>query len=70
MDSDDRIVLTGEDTVPAGHLCDRSLPCFDYGDAVRMCWTDSHGRMFISNGEYGNQVNFCPYCGKKADKLV
>ena len=28
-------------------------------------YADKHtpGQLWVSNGEYGSQVNFCPYCG-------
>jgi len=30
----------------------------------------SVGEMWVSNDEYQNQVNFCPFCGKKAPKGI
>ena len=28
------------------------------------------GQFWVGNGEYGSQVNFCPYCGAKAPVQV
>ena len=38
----------------------------EYGDAFDICWKEK-GKLFVSNNEYLNQVNFCPYCGFKAE---
>ncbi len=37
-----------------------------YGKAVEYVKEDSEGRMWIGNGEYETQVNFCPFTGKPA----
>lgn len=34
--------------------------------AIDMCYQDDSGRLHVTNGEYGNQVLFCPFCGKEA----
>ena len=39
-------------------------PC--YGTAFNVCIEDKRGRLWVHNGEYGSQVNFCPVCGYKA----
>ena len=35
-----------------------------YGAAVTECFIEESGKMFVENGEYENQVLFCPFCGK------
>lgn len=36
-----------------------------YGAAVdRSYWLG--GQLWITNGEYASQVNYCPWCGKRA----
>jgi hypothetical protein len=37
-----------------------------FGNAVEYVKEDSEGRMWIGNGEYETQVNFCPFTGKEA----
>ena len=37
-----------------------------YGNAIYNCKEDDEGRLIAEGGEYGNQVNFCPFCGYKA----
>lgn len=43
-------------------------------DAFGCAITDVHiytnGIIVAGNGEYGSQVNFCPFCGRKADKQI
>ena len=41
-----------------------------YGDAIYICYEDEIGELIVSNGEYGSQVNYCPYCGYKAKKKI
>jgi hypothetical protein len=41
----------------------------EYGEAFDVCWEEK-GKLFVSNNEYSNQVNFCPYCGYKAEIQV
>jgi|TARA_Y100000310_G_scaffold157160_1_gene156556 hypothetical protein len=36
------------------------------GRAVTVCFENENG-MFVCNGEYISQVNYCPFTGKKAD---
>ncbi|MBL7204560.1 MAG: hypothetical protein ISS63_09535 [Desulfobacteraceae bacterium] len=35
-------------------------------DAFCFCEEQENGTFVVGNGEYGNEVNFCPFCGKKA----
>jgi hypothetical protein len=37
-----------------------------YGSAIEDCREDDAGRLWVDNGEYATQVNFCPYCGYPA----
>lgn len=39
----------------------------EYGPAVDYCTEDSDGTLWVGNGEYKTQVNFCPFCGFKAE---
>lgn len=41
-------------------------PADAYGPAVSYTRTDEQGRMFIGNGEYETQVNYCPFTGVAA----
>lgn len=48
------------------HECKGDLPEDGYGAAIYICHEDSNGKFWVGNGEYGSQVNFCPFCGAKA----
>ena len=51
------------------HNCDyeyKGIPTEAYGMAADLCTEDDNGKFWISNGEYCNQVNYCPFCGVKA----
>jgi len=37
-----------------------------FGTAVAYTRVDSSGKMWVGNGEYETQVNFCPMTGKPA----
>ncbi len=52
------------------HGCDGTLPHDGYGEAVDECSENDHGEFWCGNGEYGSQVNYCPYCGARAPKQV
>lgn len=42
-----------------------------WGQAVDYVRIDDDGRMWIGNGEYETQVNFCPFTGTEApNKLI
>lgn len=41
-----------------------------YGNAVEYCSESESGTLWVSNGEYSSQVNFCPVCGYKAKVAV
>ena len=37
-----------------------------HGSAVDDCVERDDGSLWVSNGEYGSRVNFCPFCGFEA----
>ncbi len=41
-----------------------------YGPAITECCELDDGELWVSNDEYATRVNFCPFCGYKAKKLV
>lgn len=52
------------DSTKPGHFCeDDYLPSAMHGDAVTKCAEMETGELWVSNGEYASQVNFCPFCG-------
>jgi hypothetical protein len=64
---------TGDETAIDGlHDCGGSPPEFpnSCGIAIYECIGDKEGRLWVRNGEYGNQVNYCPWCGFKAKVQV
>ena len=50
------------------HLCNAPILSKDYiyGSAINVCVEHEDGTLVVDNGEYGSQVNFCPYCGYEA----
>jgi hypothetical protein len=46
--------------------CPKNAVVRQYGNAISYCFEDVDGKLFVENGEYENQVNFCPFCGYKA----
>lgn len=54
------------------HYCEvpDAWPFANYGPAAGVCWEDGDGFMWIGNGEYTTQVNYCPFCGKRAKTPV
>ncbi len=48
------------------HECKGCLKSYTYGSAVIECQETSEGYLLASNGEYSNEVNYCPFCGFKA----
>lgn len=47
-----------------------STPENTYGGAVDTTMEEQDGTMWVTNGEYTSQVNYCPITGKKAIKQV
>ncbi len=41
-----------------------------YGEAVNDCYESTDGGLYVTNGEFGNRVNYCPFCGYKAKILM
>lgn len=55
------------------HECDRpELASTDvgYGQAVDTCFEEEGGELWVANGEYCSQVNYCPFCGYGAKKKI
>ncbi len=52
------------------HYCEIFSKHHLYGPAIDECFEDIDGYLFVCNGEYGSQVNFCPICGYKAKKFI
>lgn len=52
------------------HYCELPHSFHLYGPAVEDCFEDEDGRLFVDNGEYGSQVNYCPVCGYKAKIMM
>lgn len=48
------------------HYCEMDEKSHLHGPAIDCCFEDIDGFLFVSNGEYGSQVNFCPFCGYEA----
>jgi hypothetical protein len=50
------------------HYCDIPFESkeYAYGMAITECYEEEDGTLTSSNGEYANQVNFCPICGYEA----
>ncbi len=55
---------------PGGHECNADLPSDGYGSAIDSCYENMAGEFWAGNGEYGSQVNYCPFCGAKAPSPV
>ncbi len=57
---------------PKRHRCSGDLPYHpqSYGAALTKCYEDKLGCLYVDNGEYSTQVNYCPYCGYKAPQQV
>lgn len=60
------------------HKCQKTTPWAHYGPAIEYCFagdgieSNGHvkfpvGTLWVTNVEYTSQVNFCPYCGFKAE---
>ncbi len=48
------------------HHCEKDYKSAAYGHAIDCCSEDENGYFWVGNGEYANQVNYCPFCGAKA----
>jgi hypothetical protein len=53
-----------------GHSC--SIDVFPmeevlgFNVAIYACYEDANGYLWVGNGEAGNVVDFCPFCGYEA----
>lgn len=57
---------------PDDHFCqmpEESMTT-NWGPAISVCKSGTHGVLYAGNGEYGSQVNFCPICGYEAMKKI
>lgn len=52
------------------HFCEVNSPYHLRGEAIVDCYQDIDGCLFVCNGEYGSQVNFCPMCGYEAKSKI
>ena len=52
------------------HYCEVPFKYHLRGSAIDDCYEDEDGFLFVSNPEYGSQVNFCPVCGYEAKKKI
>jgi hypothetical protein len=48
------------------HSCILNSPEEGYGAAIESCDEHQDGTLWVGNGEYGSQVNYCPVCGYEA----
>jgi hypothetical protein len=50
------------------HYCRLNFPAHPgyWGQAVTHCEEEPNGTLWVQNGEFGSQVNFCPNCGFEA----
>ena len=63
--------MIGKAPVPGGHACRMSkFPHRHCGPAVSHSRQDPDGTLWVDNGEYATQVNFCPCCGHAAQVPV
>ena len=46
------------------------FPSEKYGEAIKWCRGRDNGELWVDNGEYATQVNFCPKCGFEAESQV
>lgn len=52
---------------PATHNIEKGYAQHPYGCAEHSCYEGTKGgKLYVTNDEYENTVNFCPYCGYKA----
>ena len=48
------------------HECEANYNYDEYGIAISQCREEKDGRFWVGNGEYNNEVAYCPFCGEKA----
>ena len=42
----------------------------EHGGAILKCYEALDDWLYVSNDEYGNKVNYCPFCGYKGKKQI
>jgi hypothetical protein len=47
---------------PDKHECNFRWNSGGYGPAITTCWEDENNALWVGNGEYSSQVNYCPNC--------
>ncbi len=47
------------------HNCSYNVPEKSYGPAIGHTYEEDN-KLWVTNGEYSSQVNYCPYCGYEA----
>lgn len=52
------------------HHCCAQSKSGGYGGAVDVCFETDDSELWVGNGEYASQVNFCPWCGYEAKVKV
>ena len=54
------------------HRCEAPNESKDYiyGCAIWVCYENELDELVVENGEYGSQVNYCPYCGYEAKNKI
>lgn len=52
------------------HYCEIPFKYHSRGSAIDDCVEDLDGCLFVGNGEYGSQVNYCPMCGYEAKNKI
>jgi len=50
-----------------GHLCEGWGSSSMADSSVEHCYEDTDGALWAGDADYESQVNYCPFCGKKAD---
>jgi hypothetical protein len=65
---DEQPIITFDGFV--GHECSFLTPHQAYGRAVEYAYEQADRTLWVTNGECANQVNFCPFCGFKAETPV
>ena len=48
------------------HNCSILTKYSGHGEAIDFCMEAKNGSLWVGNGEYMSQVNYCPYCGYKS----
>lgn len=57
------------------HSCEPKWTCDTdkkdgYGVAIEECHETESGELWAGNGEYSTRINYCPFCGYKANNQI